>query len=320
MPTPSLENTLLCLFSGDTCLLIDDCAHKVQQVSKITDIWPQLGDYSMDSDLDAAYFCPEFDQVAFFKAEKCAIYNYKTDKWVQKTIKDFFVVPAGQEKYYSGITAASTGVREQNIAFYQNHEYINGPIGDPTAAPVSLSQGPSKVEDNGWTNLTPQQTIVASTLMCRTTGANAGDPNSPVRSMIFKDTDGTYKFTFDDTNNPPPAITGSFPLKELWPEYDDNKYPINAATRVDISMLNQTQNPPCPCDSSNSLCDELANIMKSVCSLTLLMHKVVDACYPPSSWPTQPYPDGCSTNGHKHHGCGGKGHHHKKCNCADNKS
>ncbi|ARP85020.1 hypothetical protein [Bordetella genomosp. 9] len=318
MATPSIANTLLCLFSKDKCILLDDCGRKVQEVVPIVQIWPQLSSYNMGSDLDAAYFCPEFTQVAFFKGDKCAIHNYQTGKWNYGAISDFYTVAAGQEKFYKDLTAASTGVREQNIAFYKDHEFIFGPIGDPTAGKVPLTNGPGTLETNGWTHLLPDQQVVASTLMCRTTGSDAGDPTSPLRSIIFKDTDGSYKFTLDNTNNPSPAIPGSFSLKELWPEYDDNQYPITAATRVDTSLLQHVihdHGGPGPVwgGQPNSLCDELPNVMKSICSLTVLMHKVVDACYPPSAWPTQPYPDGCSTSNHKHKhkdcGCGGQGKH-----------
>jgi hypothetical protein len=57
-----------------------------------------------------------------------------------------------------------------------------------------------------------------------------------------------------------------------------------------------------------SLCDQLPCLLKAICSMTTLLHKVVDACYPPSSWPTEPYPDGCGN------GCGGG-----KCGCHDDK-
>jgi hypothetical protein len=56
-------------------------------------------------------------------------------------------------------------------------------------------------------------------------------------------------------------------------------------------------------DGGGTLCDQLPGIVKTLCSMTTLLHKVVDACYPPSSWPTSPYPDGCGDSGKK----GGKG-------------
>ncbi|ARP87467.1 hypothetical protein CAL13_15585 [Bordetella genomosp. 9] len=90
------------------------------------------------------------------------------------------------------------------------------------------------------------------------------------------------------------------------------RYPLSYGTGPTVwwKPVLVTSSPapsPSPDNGSNSLCDELPNIMKSICSLTVLMHKVVDACYPPSSWPTQPYPDGCSAHGHKHKGCGCNG-------------
>ena len=317
MPTPSIENTLLCLFSNDKCILIDDCNKKLVNVVPIASIWPKLSTYGMDSNLDAAYFCPEYTQVAFFKGKKCAIYNYNTKQWSQKAIRDFFNVPAGADEFYNGITAASTGVREENIALYIKHQFINGPIADPTVKPVVLSDGPTTLESNGWQSLKADQEVVASTLVCRISGSDAGDPKNPLRALFYKDTDGTYNVTFDDKHNPAPPLPGSFHLTQLWPDYDDNKYPINAATRVDPSILGNVIPIPGPGPVvPNTLCDELPNIMKSVCSLTVLMHKMIDACYPPSLWPTQPYPDGCSTSGQKHRHCGCKGGN-KDCECKD---
>lgn len=65
-------------------------------------------------------------------------------------------------------------------------------------------------------------------------------------------------------------------------------------------------------DGSGSLCDQLPCILKTICSMTTLLHKVVDSCYPPSQWPDSPYPDGCGD------GCGGKanGKVKRDCGCA----
>lgn len=340
MATPSIANTLLCLFSKDECLVFDDCKMDFVGIYQINDIWPGLykgKDFSSEENLDAAYFCPEYKQLAFFQKDQCAIQNYETKAWTYGPISKFFTVPTGYEKFYQGVTAASTGVREENICLYRDHQYIYGPIGDPTTGnKVALqASNPDTLESNGWTALKSDQVVVASTLMCRTTGQSAGDPTQPVRTLFYLDTDGNYYFTFDNTNSPLPIIHGSFLLTKLWPEFDGKKYPINAATRIDPSLLNNVSPKPKPLQPGpvlphNSLCDELPNIMKSVCSLTVLMHKVIDACYPQSAWPTEPYPDGCSTPGNgcgckgkgnqggSNQGCGCKGHHHHHHGCGCN--
>jgi hypothetical protein len=56
---------------------------------------------------------------------------------------------------------------------------------------------------------------------------------------------------------------------------------------------------PSPSSSPNPLCGDLPTIMQSICSLIVLMNKVVDACYPQSSWPTTSYPTGCNDCGCK---------------------
>jgi hypothetical protein len=58
-------------------------------------------------------------------------------------------------------------------------------------------------------------------------------------------------------------------------------------------------------NNGNALCNQLPSILKSICSMVSVLNKVVDACYPPSSWPTSSYPDGCGNVGDC--GCGGKG-------------
>lgn len=338
MASPSIANTFLCLFSKDKCIIIDDCNKKFVGVYSIANIWKDLPNiFSMKENVDAAYFCPEYKQLAFFQKDQFAVQNYETDTWKYGPISKFFSVPAGSEDFYNGVTAASTGVREQNICLYREHQFICGPISDVTTGNKLTLSGLDTLENNGWTGLKADQVVVASTLMCRTTGQYAGNPSDPVRTLFYLDTDGNYYFTFDNTHSPLPIIHGSFPLTDLWSGFDSKEFPISAATRVDPSLIkNVSPNPlqPGPVLPHNSLCDELPNIMKSVCSLTVLMHKVIDACYPQSAWPTEPYPDGCSTPGNGcgckgkgnqgsgNQGCGCKGHHHGHhhhgCGCKGN--
>ncbi|WP_147297867.1 hypothetical protein [Trinickia dinghuensis] len=328
MPAP--DGTLLCLFSNEKLLLIDDFYRELKGIYKITDVWPNLATYNtapsvnMGNNLDAAYYCPEYTQIAFFKADQCAIYNYGSNKWLQGKISDHFSAPTSTgETFYSNLTAASTGVNHVNYAFYSGRNFINGPIAnqDPfQVTKVNLSQGPSDIVSNGW-NLSSNQDLVASTLVAELTAYGAQGDGKLERCLIVHDTsDGHYKFTFEQNGVPGfTPVKGVMRLTELWPQYSDNEFPIQAATRVDASIVANAKPLPVPVPTPypyqgpgpvltpNPLCDELGNIMKSVCSLTLLMHKAIDACYPPSSWPTQPYPDGCSSSGHKRHPCGCKG-------------
>jgi hypothetical protein len=67
-----------------------------------------------------------------------------------------------------------------------------------------------------------------------------------------------------------------------------------------------------PSNGTTTLCDELPGVLKTICSVTTLLHKVVDACYPPSQWPASAYPDGCGDLGKRggkgKSGCGCGGH------------
>ncbi len=314
MPAP--DGSLLCLFSNDKCILIDDFTPALQGIYKITDIWPQLAPYNMGDTLDAAYYCPEFTEVAFFKKDQCAVYNYTSKKWIQGAISTYFKAPASAgTAYNSNLTAASTGVNDVYYAFYSGNNYINGPIAgqDPFVAPVQLNNATGTITGDGW-KLTATQKLVASTLVAELTAYGPQGDGKLERCLFVQDSsDGQYYFTFDQEGvtgfTPVPGVK---PLSQLWSGYSDSEYPIQAATRVsasfvaNVSPLPSTPQGPGPVlnPNGNPLCDELGNIMKSVCSLTLLMHKAIDACYPQSSWPTQPYPDGCSS---KHHRCGCQG-------------
>lgn len=334
MPAP--DGTLLCLFSNDKCLIIDDFKPKLQNVYAINDVWPTLSSYNMDTQLDAAFYCPEHTSVAFFKHDECAVYNYNTKKWIQGKIKDYFNASAsnlpagGADAFYSDLTAASTGVAHEYYALYKGTKFVNGKIAgqDPFVGKVQLNNEYGDILQDGW-QLAPTQTLVASTLIAELRTYGAPGDQKLERALIVHDTsDGKYKFTFDQESVPGfKPVTGVMPLTTLWSEYDDNVYPIQAATRVDTMSFEKPNPTPSPIPSPtpiphpnpipipgpgpvvlpNPLCAELGNIMKTVCSLTVLMHKAIDACYPQSSWPTQPYPDGCSSSGTKRPcGCHGQ--------------
>ena len=330
MPAP--DGTLLCLFSNDKCLIIDDFAPKLQNVYAIKELWPTLSTYSMDSQLDAAYYCPEHTSVAFFKHDECAVFNYSSKKWIQGKIKDYFNasasnLPAGDsDAFYSDLTAASTGVAHEYYALYKGTKFVNGKIAgqDPFTGKIQLNNEYGDIVKDGW-QLTNTQTLVASTLVAELSTYGPSGDQKLERALIVHDTkDGKYKFTFDQRNVPGfTGVTGAMHLKTLYSEYDDNAYPIQAATRADPVSYENPKPTPLPAPTPipiphpiplppgpvlpNPLCAELGNIMKTICSLTVLMHKAIDACYPQSSWPTQPYPDGCSSSGTKRPcGCHGQ--------------
>jgi len=286
------DNTVLCVFSGNKCILIDDCNQKILDRRPIKSIWPDLSNWSMDSDLDAV--CRDWDtgQFVFFKKENCAVYNYREKKWSHGKITDYFTLP---NYFSSNLVAAAEGPGPYGVAeifLYKDQSYVNGATTDLTKSKAILS-GPNTIQSALWTQITSNQKVIGNALICWPKGQSGGIGQLE-NGILLKDDDGKYQCTFFETDT-------FIALDKLWPGYND--YPVNAVTRVDASLVGNgnTTNPipgPGPVIGPNSLCDDLPTIMKSVCSLTVLMHKVVDACYPQSSWPTQPYPDGCGS-GHK---------------------
>lgn len=311
---PASDGFYLCLFSNDKVIVIDDSIPALKNIYSIATVWPNLATYNMADNLDAVYVCETYKELAFFKGGNCAIYNYGMTgggAWKNGPITNFFT--PSDPTYSSNLTAASTGEIEEYYTFYKGTKWINGAIAnqDPFNKVVLLnnSSGDITTDAQRW-NITSSQQLVASTRVCELN--SFGQPGNPgngtlQRAMfVFDSSDGHYKFTFDQSGTGT-YIPGDIPLSALWSGYSDSAYPIQAAFRADprwFASVQPIQGGPGPV-ISNPICCELGNIMKSVCSLTLLMHKAIDACYPQNMWPTQPYPDGCA-NSSGDCGCGGQ--------------
>ncbi|WP_181885419.1 hypothetical protein [Trinickia dinghuensis] len=326
------DGTLLCIFSGSDCIIVDDFNQQVQQTIPIKTIWPGLPD-EMSSNLDAVCRDDNNGQFIFFKGAQCAVNNFRRSTWANGLFTKFFNIIQNQDGGLDGIRIcgsfdgyfdSSVGKPPLRLHAYSgdNLEYMTGSPGDLTdqVTPTNLG-GPTPIQqDQGWKQIPGHAEVAASHVFWPTSIPGGTGQLTP--AMLVKDmrpdgntNDNTYQCTFIDSQ----IFT---PLKHMWQGWQVD-WTIDAATRVEASMVPPPPPPvhhhhhhhhghhghhgPDPILSPNPLCDELPNIMKTICSLTVLMHKALDACYPQSSWPTQPYPDGCAGWGghkHKHHGCG----------------
>lgn len=314
------DGTLLCVFSGRDCIIVDDFAQKVQQTLPIGTIWPELAAWGMDNDLDAVCRDDTIGQFIFFKGSQCAVNNFKQKKWSHGMQGNYFILPLPQDNQsprFSGtICAAIEDAGTISLHAHdpiEAHVSLTGQTTDLLTGAVHLSAAVG-IDKAGWPQVIPHplehipaHKEFACTHIFWPTSLSHGT-NALAPGMLVQDPQtGRYQCTFMNSS----AFTA---LTSMWQGWTDPNR-IDAATRLDLSMIplpspspNPNPNPipgPGPAPSPNPLCDEFGNIMKSICSLTVLMQKAIDACYPQSSWPTQPYPDGCSSCGcNKQHPCG----------------
>jgi hypothetical protein len=307
------DGTLLCIFSGSNCIIVDDFNQQVLRQLPITAIWPGLP-AGMTSDLDAVCRDDLNSQFIFFKGQQCAANNFKANRWASGTFNEFFDM--FNSTGFDRVCGSFENANKKPYSF-RLHGYSGGSLEYSAGTPVDLTipkqmnlGGPTPLNQEGeWSQMDP------SRLGSRYTEAAAshvfwpsamGGTGQLTPALLVKDShasanDSIYNCTFINS-------TAFTPLPQMWHGWDSS-WEVDAATRVDTSMLPAVPSPG-PVGSPNTICCELSNIMKSVCSLTVLMHKAIDACYPQSQWPTQPYPDGCSPWGQsKNQGCG--------CGCQD---
>ena len=304
MPQP------LIVFSQDKYVLIDDYHQKILGKPRSIGLtWPELRKWNMDKDLDATYQDEASNLLVFFKGDECAIYKIGEKSWVHGKITQYYDVPDDFASGLNGATiggAADQGV-EGNLFLLKGTNYVQGVASDPTKTKPKLS-GPTPISAAGWNPIPPHAKLVGAEDIFPPNSA-ANGTKQPISTLVLDD-DDKYECWFY------PQYSGKIvTLNDLWPGYEAlNMTPVNAVMRVDTSAVGPVPSPgPGPVIPTNPLCEDLPTIMKSICSLTLLMHKVVDACYPQSSWPTEPYPDGCSSGGC---GCKGRsGHKHSDCGC-----
>lgn len=317
------DGTVLCVFSGSNCIIVDDFNQKVQTTIPIKTIWPELAAWDMDSSLDAVCRDDQIGQFIFFKGARCAIDNFKTKKWAHGQFTDYFVAPGlNHPNHLDNPTFERfCGSFEQPDELYLHQysggvlKYLNGTPADLTIGGKIPLGGPQGLQSTWPQMVLPYKEVGCTHIFSPTTLPGGIGQLTP--AMLVDDTasNSAYLCTFINT-------TSFTPLEKIWNGWDST-WKVDAVTRLDASMIPTiipNPNPshhhhhhphqgPGPVVSSNPLCNELPNIMKTVCSLTVLLHKAIDACYPQSSWPTQPYPDGCSNWGghkHKHRGCGCK--------------
>lgn len=310
------DGTLLCVFSGSECIIVDDFAQKVQQTLPISAIWPDLAKWGMDRDLDAVCRDDTIGQFIFFKQGNCAVDNFKKKQWQQGPLGNYFILPLPQDNHSSAFTGTiCAAIEDGGTLTLHAHDPSNaqvslaGPTADLLTQPVHLGN-PQPIEKAGWPQMAPHplelipahREFACTHVFCPKSVPNGTDGLEP--AILTQDPKtGQYQCTFE--NNV--LFTA---LTDMWAGWV-RPPKIDAATRIDATMIplpipSPTPIPgPGPAPSPNPLCDEFGNIMRSICSLTVLMQKAIDACYPQSAWPTQPYPDGCSSCGcDKAHPCG----------------
>jgi hypothetical protein len=291
--------------------------------------------------LDAAYFETSSQRLVFFKGNTCVIADYsggQTSTWESGLINEYFQVGATPVAgmFDASIDGATVGRASnpnvQNTVFLvKQGQYAAGQSTAPRkGSPVKLTHQ-STMTQAGWPIPTDDNTTVAAEYVY--------PPNSQTwESTLFTTTNkgsqsaGDYlvRFYTSTSENAAP--------NKLWPSF--NGAPIDAAVRLDPNLCSSgtgnsgsgnpgtgnpgngnpgTGNPgngnpgngnPGGGNPGNTgpLCCQLPMILQTICNMTALLNKVVDACYPPSSWPTSPYPSGC-TGGQQGggSGCGGTG-------------
>jgi hypothetical protein len=327
---------MLFLFCGSNYYIIDDYSKRDVYAgpTPIKDTWPQLVNYQaadangqsrgdFSKDLDATYFETSSQRLVFFKGATCVIADYsggQTPTWQSGSISDYYDVtgaPASEASFfYDALDGATVGRASnpnvQNTVFLIKQGYYAA--GTSTApgngSKVQLTY-PSTKAASGWPVPTNDDTTVAA-------------------EYVYPPNSQTWESTLFCTSNPGSQSVGDYLVRfytstsenaapnKLWPSF--NGAPIDAAVRLDPNLCSSGTGNPGTGNPGNGnpgggnpgntgpLCCELPLILQTICNMTALLNKVVDACYPPSSWPTSPYPSGC-TGGQQGggSGCGGTG-------------
>ncbi|ANN78633.1 hypothetical protein [Bordetella flabilis] len=336
------DSTMLFLFCGSNYYVIDDYHARDVYAGpiRITETWPELkrhtaapaGDGAargtFASDLDAVYYETTSKRLVFFKGASCVVADYSLGQeptWESGLITDYYQVAGSSAtvSFADGIDGAVVGRSSNpNVAgdlfLIKKGQYAAGPSKPPQKGhPMPLTYSSTKTQA-GWPVPTDDDTTVAAEYVY--------PPGSQVwESTLFlthhegSQSPGDYQVMFYTSTQKDARPN------ELWPSF--NGAPIDAAVRLDPSMCRHGSGDPHSGgpdsgdphsggpDSNNphsgkphdgtghSLCCQLPAILQTICNMTALLNKVVDACYPPSSWPKHPYPSGCGNDGHK--GCGG---------------
>ena len=121
------DGTLLCIFSGSACIIVDDFAQKVQQTLQIGTIWPELAAWGMDRDLDAVCRDDTIGQFIFFKGGQCAVNNFKQKKWSHGMQGNYFILPLPQDNQsprFSGTICAA--IEDAGTISLHAHDPIHG--------------------------------------------------------------------------------------------------------------------------------------------------------------------------------------------------
>jgi hypothetical protein len=334
------DSTMLILFCGSDYYVIDDYNKRDLYAgpTRITDTWPELQHIhvatggtgtakgTFGSDLDAVYYEASSKKLVFFKGASCAIADYSSGQkptWDHGLIADFyqFSGTAPTTAFTADIDGAVVG-RDSNpnvahqLFLIKNGYYAAGPSTPPRkGSPVLLTYSSTKTQA-GWPVPEQDDTTVAAEYVY--------PPGSQVwESTLFATNNKNSQSVDDYTVMFYTSTQKSAAPDKLWPHF--NGAPIDAAVRLDPSLCgcgntgsgdpgsgNPGSGNPGSGDPGSGtpgsgtgqpLCCELPMILQTICSLTALLNKVVDACYPPSSWPKHPYPTGCGNDGHKGKGC-----------------
>jgi hypothetical protein len=287
------------------------------------------------SDLDAVYYEASSKRLVFFKGASCAIADYSSGSkptWESGLITDYYQFSGTNPptSFTADIDGAAVG-RDSNsnvahlLFLHKDGYYAAGTSTPPRkGSPVLLTYSDTQAQA-GWP-LPPQDdsTVAAEYVyppgsqVWESTLFTTKNKNKNKNSQSVDDY--TVMFYTSRQKNAAP--------NKLWPHF--NGAPIDAAVRLDPSLGgcgNTGSGDPGSGDpgsgdpgsgdpgsgapgsgtpgsgTGQSLCCELPMILQTICSMTALLNKVVDACYPPSSWPKHPYPTGCGNDGHKGKGC-----------------
>jgi hypothetical protein len=331
------DSTMLFLFCGSDYYVIDDYNARDVYAGpiRIAQTWPELKQYTATSgadgaargtfatDLDAVYYEATSKRLVFFKGASCVIADYSSGRkptWESGLITDYYQVnvSGAAVSFADSLDGAVVGRSSSpNVAgdlfLIKKGQYAAGPSKPPLkGSPMPLTYASTKTQA-GWPVPTDDDTTVAAEYVYPP-GSQVWESTLFVTHRRNSQSAGDYQVMFYTSTQKNAAPD------RLWPGFMGA--PIDAAVRLDPSMCRHGSGDPGSGspdsggpDSDNPhsgnphdgtghpLCCQLPAILQTICNMTALLNKVVDACYPPSSWPKHPYPSGCGNDGHK--GCGG---------------
>jgi hypothetical protein len=245
------DGTLLCLFTGTNCIIVDDFNQKVvHQSIPITTIWPALP-HSMNSGVDAVCRDELNKQFIFFKGLQCAAYNFKLNRWANGPFSQFFnVMSTGNQGIgVERLCAALVDATKTRNSF-RLHGYTAGVLEYFAGSPVDLTTqgnqitlgGPTPLSQEGdWpqmdlspkAKLLPRYREVACSHVFWPSQMTGGTDELTLAMLVTDamppENSSTCNCTFINT-------TTFISLSPMWQGWNDT-WEVDAATRVDSTMI-----------------------------------------------------------------------------------